>query len=148
MKDDIKIDMQVESFSDSHVCKGQVLCCLETGRSIASFWNDYDIEKVAQAINSHDRLVAENEKLREQINQSIYSYGVWVSVFDCTPSESCQVIAEWSDGCVEQSSYITDWGKPHFQRKCGTDENGTGWSGNVGNVIYWMPLPIAKHRDL
>ena len=67
----------------------------------------------------------------------------WVSAKVSPPKKSCQVIAEWSNGDVEQSSYITDLGKPHFQRKCGTDENGTGWVGNVGYVVNWMPLPKA-----
>ena len=69
-------------------------------------------------------------------------YG-WVSAKVSPPKKSCQVIAEWSNGDVEQSSYIADWGKPHFQRKCGTDERGTGWTGNVGHVVNWMPLPKA-----
>ena len=67
----------------------------------------------------------------------------WISAKVSPPKKSCQVIAEWSNGDVEQSLYISDWGKPHFQRKCGTDENGTGWTGNVGYVINWMPLPKA-----
>lgn len=67
----------------------------------------------------------------------------WISAKVNPPQKSCQVIAEWSNGDVEQSSYITDWGKPHFQRKCGTDENGTGWTGNVGYVVNWMSLPRA-----
>jgi hypothetical protein len=67
----------------------------------------------------------------------------WISAKVSPPKKSCQVIAEWSNGDIEQSSYITDWGKPHFQRKCGTDENGTGWTGNVGHVVNWMPLPKA-----
>lgn len=70
----------------------------------------------------------------------------WISAKNNTPPKSCQVIAEWSNGDIEQSSYITDWGKPHFQRKCGTDENGTGWTGNVGYVINWMPLPSPPVR--
>ena len=73
-------------------------------------------------------------------------YG-WISAKNNTPPKSCQVIAEWSNGDIEQSSYITDWGKPHFQRKCGTDENGTGWTGNVGYVINWMPLPNPTKGD-
>lgn len=70
----------------------------------------------------------------------------WISAKNNPPLKPCQVIAEWSNGDIEQSSYITDWGKPHFQRKCGTDENGTGWEGNVGHVINWMPLPSPSEK--
>lgn len=68
----------------------------------------------------------------------------WIDAKENPPPKSCQVIAEWSNGDIEQSSYITDWGKPHFQRRCGTDESGTGWHGNVGHVVNWMPLPAPK----
>lgn len=70
----------------------------------------------------------------------------WLCAKNNPPPKSCQVIAEWSNGDIEQSSYITDWGKPHFQRKCGTDENGTGWTGNVGYVINWMSLPSPSAK--
>lgn len=70
----------------------------------------------------------------------------WISAKNNPPSKSCQVIAEWSNGDIEQSSYITDWGMPHFQRKCGTDENVTGWKGNVGHAINWMPLPSPSAK--
>lgn len=88
----------------------------------------------------------EGDEAIDYIDKMIKECDGWISAKNNPPPKSCQVIAEWSNGDIEQSSYITDWGKPHFQRKCGTDENGTGWTGNVGYVINWMPLPSPSAK--
>ncbi len=43
--------------NNKHACTGLVMSCEETGRTIASFWHDYDAEDAMLKINKHDQLV-------------------------------------------------------------------------------------------
>ena len=41
----------------SHACTGYVMCCEETGRTIASFWHEDDAQDVMSKVNGHGKLV-------------------------------------------------------------------------------------------
>lgn len=79
----------------------------------------------------------------------------WVSVNDWSKGcpdddhvlghdECLPLILHWDDGEVEMGHYhYVDMDEPRFQRKCGTNEGGTGWDGNVGHVLHWRQMPKA-----
>tara|TARA_R110000851_G_C12802726_1_gene537632 strand:- start:41 stop:454 length:414 start_codon:yes stop_codon:yes gene_type:complete len=75
----------------------------------------------------------------EQIAKSESVVGKWLSVNEPMALEPDQnVWAHWDDGEVELAIY-NDF-SCSFQRKCGTDEGGTGWKGNVGNVTHYQVI--------
>lgn len=68
----------------------------------------------------------------------------WLSVGEPMQlDDGGKVWALWCDGKVEIATYIDDICM--FQRRCGTNENEQGWTGNVGEVTHYQviekPLP-------
>ena len=55
----VDIDYNVKD----HACTGYVMSCSDTGRTIASFWSESDINGASDAINNHDRLVQDRDEL-------------------------------------------------------------------------------------
>lgn len=65
-KEKIYLNVGVES-NHEHSCKGYVLYCEETERSIASFWHEHDAENAELAINSYDQHVEIISRQSEEI---------------------------------------------------------------------------------
>lgn len=62
------------------------------------------------------------------------------------PDEFMPLILHWDDGEVEMGHYhYVGMDEPRYQRKCGTDEGGTGWDGGVGHVLNWRRMPKAPN---
>lgn len=62
---------------------------------------------------------------------------------DDSPSEEGCYIAKWSNGDIEPAWFVKySMNNGCFQRKCGTEEGGEGWAGNVGVVERWCYINV------
>lgn len=50
------------------ITSGNVLVCVETGRVVAVFYNDYDIENVVAALSKTEQLEQDNEALKTSLS--------------------------------------------------------------------------------
>ena len=129
MKDDIKIaneidlpvQCELDYFSENH------RCAMFDGKGIvAGFWSERKAEASAHAINNHDRLVAENKKLCEQVKQ--LSTSRWISINDELPAIGQQYHAYHYSGIEYNHGAFTGSWDDDFRRDCMKTQGYSHWT--------------------
>jgi hypothetical protein len=66
---DVKMSdsMILEIEESNHKVSGFALCAEDTGRVVASCYSEGDANNIANAVNSHDKLIEQNKLLRDAL---------------------------------------------------------------------------------
>lgn len=83
-----------EGFNDHEITSNNVMCEQETGRVVAVFYNDYDLEDVISQINDKEEPIAdiETQKLKAIAKSAeIVSNGYWEYINEDTAREDLRL---------------------------------------------------------